>query len=254
MPPLRYTALALTIFLFISMFSWYKLRKSTPSNVKELGFSFNLNSTVFTYYEPVLDNQDEERQKLLNLWRKSWTAYGWTPIVFDSNIAKKHPEYEQYYRAFYSFPTVNPKAYEVACFVRWVCMLVVGGGYLSDMDVMNYGFTPDDAAKMTNGSFHVFQSAVPAFTHGSNAEYERIVKMFAYYSEPFDVEYDKPHTSDMHMLIRFARAGKIKTSIILFEPNVQESKLVHYSTSLTQTHKRAEVILKMRKDPRWNKE
>jgi hypothetical protein len=236
------------------MFSWYKLLPQTDKEY-ELGFSFNLGSTVFTYYEPVLDNQDEERQKLLNLWRKSWTAYGWTPIVFDSNIAKKHPEYEQYYRAFYSFPTVNPKAYEVACFVRWVCMLVVGGGYLSDMDVMNYGFTPEDAAKMTDGSLHVFtHDAVPAFTHGSNAEYERIVNMFVYYSEPFDVYKGKLQASDMGMLRKFARAGKVKTSNILFEPNRNESKLVHYSSSVTQSHKRAEVILKMRKDPRWNKE
>lgn len=98
---------------------------------------------VYTYYMQVPGLWSDESQKaLIELWKKSWTKHGWNPIVLTEADAQKHARYSDFKKVFWEFPTPYGHDYEGSCFMRWVAMAAVGGGFLSDYDVINYGFAP----------------------------------------------------------------------------------------------------------------
>jgi hypothetical protein len=107
---------------------------------------------VYTYYQHIPELWSEESQKgLIDVWRRSWEKCGWNPIVLTEEVAKKHPRYDEFKRKFWAFPTPFGSNYEGTCFMRWVAMVVAGGGLMTDYDVINYGFPPcaPDPEKLT---------------------------------------------------------------------------------------------------------
>jgi hypothetical protein len=94
-----------------------------------------------------------ESKKLVDLYKKTWSKYGWDPIVLDEEYAQKNKLYKDL-----SFN--NPKAnfyknkldphhsfgYMRACYLRLLayCEYVRRNGVTlySDYDVMNYGLHP----------------------------------------------------------------------------------------------------------------
>lgn len=97
--------------------------------------------TVHTYFE-CLDAQDGT-EGLLELFTRSWERQGWSVRVLTRLDVIRHPDYEQYLAAISRIPTANRPDFEVLCFLRYLAMLQAGGGLMVDMDVINYGFTPD---------------------------------------------------------------------------------------------------------------
>ena len=101
---------------------------------------------IYTYYDEVLENQIE----IIEIWKESWRKNGWNPIVLDQqsiNCSDVEIEYLE------NLPSVNPKKYEMACFLRWNAMSNIGGGWMCDYDVINLGFSPDDSKKYESVSF-----------------------------------------------------------------------------------------------------
>lgn len=98
---------------------------------------------VYTYYMEVPRLWPDDTQRaLIALWEKSWRKHGWNPIVLHEHHAQKHPRYEIFKKKFWEFPTPFGHDYEGGCFMRWVAMDVMGGGLMTDYDVMNYGYPP----------------------------------------------------------------------------------------------------------------
>lgn len=50
--------------------------------------------------------------------------------------------YSEFVRHMKAFPSSNPDGYDLACFVRWMAFVEVGGGWITDYDVMNHSFAP----------------------------------------------------------------------------------------------------------------
>jgi len=150
---------------------------------------------VYTYYEPLKEMQDSTY--LIELWKQSWNRNGWDPIVLDERRAKEHPQFEHYLKTVSQFPTVNPKNYEAACFKRWLAMEKLGGGWLVDYDVMNYGFKPvKHADKLT---LHAGDWC-PCVTSGNQGAFSSAIAAFQSYHGPWETYPGNPHISDQDIL------------------------------------------------------
>ena len=101
-----------------------------------------MTETVYCYYVPVLPNQEEE----IAVWKASWERYGWRTEVLNHSAVEEYPGLADLERRFCLLPTVNPKAFEMACYLRWLALAMVGGGLLTDYDCLNMGFTPEEYA------------------------------------------------------------------------------------------------------------
>lgn len=148
---------------------------------------------IYTYYEDIYDKQFKinDQSRLLDLWMDSWSSKGWTPIVLNSDDAKKNPNYDKYLNRFIKYPSLNHKEYELACFLRWVAMEMIGG-YHCDYDVMNYGFIGEGETSLTFYS----KFMVPCMVFGTKEDYTRILELFMSYNRR-----SKKHVSDQTILV-----------------------------------------------------
>ena len=97
----------------------------------------------------------------LEVWKASWSAAGWKPVVLTEVHAALHPKYEEYKSYFLAMPTLNSPEYETGCYLRHMAMAAVGGGTMTDYDVINVNvppspncdFLPNDGALTTHENF-----------------------------------------------------------------------------------------------------
>ena len=104
----------------------------------------------------------------------------------------------------FSGAQVNSKEYEVACFIRHLAMAAVGGGWMSDYDVVPLAI-PACAPLSNDGRFTTHQGFVPSLVSGTGAEYLRVTKLMATIPwrenmELFQTSDGRPIVSDMKAL------------------------------------------------------
>lgn len=194
---------------------------------------------VYTYFDDIGVGDSE----LLESWKESWKRNGWTPIVLDKSVSMKHPFYPLLYERFNRMPSVNPKEYEMSCYLRWIAMAVVGGGFLSDYDTLNIDFLPPDNI---GPEFTIYQGATPALVSGSLSEYERVLNELALFEiDPKIHTFNgQPHVSDMVMFVKLRKQGKISTTYNL---TAVDFKLVHLSNDAVEKYKTKHNIDKLDK-------
>lgn len=104
---------------------------------------------VFTYFEEQAGPNAADDEELLKLWKQNWHSKGWIPTVLGISDAMEHPHAPVYQRLTENLPTVNCKAYEQACWRRWLAyerVLIKGPNnyaLFTDIDVLNLSLTPD---------------------------------------------------------------------------------------------------------------
>jgi len=104
---------------------------------------------IHTFYEPIDGDSKEacehraECDKVLQMWKDSWYAHGWNPIVLGANDAREHPAYQQVMDKVHSMPSAHEEHYNDRCYQRWLALANVGGWY-ADPDMINYNFPPPD--------------------------------------------------------------------------------------------------------------
>jgi hypothetical protein len=158
---------------------------------------------VFTYFDPIVGVEPEEQTRLLLLWQDNWKAKGYSPRILSEFIARQHPMFDSFSRRVTEFPTVNPPAYERACYMRYLAMCVVGGGLLCDYDVFTYDAEFDFGTNSATPD--LYQGHVPCLVYGNVLAYESIVLGTMNYkvTEQDFMEGDsRPHVSDMYIFLR----------------------------------------------------
>jgi hypothetical protein len=187
---------------------------------------------IYTYYEKIKSQNQEENSWLLDIWKKSWSYYGWNPIVLSLNDSKKNPLYENFCKKCMQYPTINEKEYEMICYVRWLAFSL-RGGWVTDYDVINYGFLPIDyGAEIISLSEMMGGSTIGA----NQSFYEKVVGVL------MDYEIDKNdnlitinkkiynHVSDMTIMNRHLRPTKTMQIENYYGKNgYKNSLLVHYN-------------------------
>lgn len=191
---------------------------------------------VYAFFEPLEDSPSTDYLRLIELWKKSWSFYGWSPKLLSLEDAKSHPLYQQLYDRCVDLPTLNNRKYELYCFLRWLAICQVGGWY-ADVDIMNYGFVPEDYGNKIvtcekNPSIHGTVIHIP------REKYDTIINEFLTFDSSIFIDVpvgDKvvKHVSDMFVLASVSRKINIDIMLgnhVLWKHGLDTSgyPLVHY--------------------------
>lgn len=193
---------------------------------------------VYTYFEPCKQIDIEDETRLLLLWGDNWRAHGFNPIVLNEAIARRNPDFDAYDAAVAELPTVNPKDYERACYIRWMALAQVGGGVMTDADVFIYDpkFRETLTSYESYPDVHFFEDFSPSCFYATREGALETCNYFANYKpDAKDIEGDgddaKSHVSDQNALRRNPTRPKITALCLLYgKPGWEHSPLVHYST------------------------
>ena len=188
----------------------------------------NTTNQVYTYHQSVVGLGDP--QKLIDLWAETWSANGWVPSVLGLRDAIRHPSFKAFSVKLATHPTVNPAGYDLACYLRHLAMEVVGGGILTDYDVMNRGLHPSDLMVMDEPVI-LEPAKVPCAVVGTTQAFKEICAyLWRYKPSKNDLLPDgRMHVSDMSIL----QQTPIRTTRHCVEPmwdGWKEAPLIHFST------------------------
>jgi len=182
---------------------------------------------IYTYYDYLPGFRDD--RALVQEWKRTWTNHGWEPIVLTKEVAMKHPQYSQLISKFEALPTVNPKEYEMSCYLRYFAMSYVGGGWMTDYDIVNLRFYPDEYLPVPK-VFTTFQGYNPALSFGTQQEFDRILKLMSEYKlKSTDIYWNKPHISDMYIMKYLGEEKKIDH---VENGPVERGLLIHLGTQM----------------------
>jgi hypothetical protein len=133
-----------------------------------------MKTKVYSYYESIQTLPQAEQFARANWWKTSWEKNGWDCVMLNKSHAAAsnlHTKLIQKLgKLLHTLPDNLRHYYPqiVARYSRWSSLHAAGGGWMSDYDVVNLGFTPSDAIpyqgelNMTNGR--------PCFLFYSNRE------------------------------------------------------------------------------------
>lgn len=195
---------------------------------------------VYTYYETTHTHNESDQVMMIDHWKRSWAKRGWNPVVLGEQHARLNPLFDMFDKKVSALPTVNSAKYETACYRRWLAVATMGGGFMSDYDVVNYSFT----ARKPEGDLVIYESnpyslnITPSVVGGSAYGFLRACLAFAA-SNPDDIvstENGQPHTSDMIALQKMWHTGIYTPSptVELYGmPDWDKAPMVHYASGAT---------------------
>lgn len=186
---------------------------------------------IYTYFEEVPGISSDDARKLIELWKTEWSKAGYNPIVLGRGDAMKHPQYQKLLDVFESFPSINPKGYDLACWLRWLAVSAAGGGIMADYDCFPLSCKFVNA---TNGGALFYSgnerdSHIPCIVTGTMQDFENVINVLASH------KHDGKHTSDMFALrdSLFENAGTVKEYA---EPGWMAGPAVHFSNHSMSPH------------------
>ena len=197
--------------------------KSSATNVNvTMNFGRYDKCTVYTYFQSLSSKTDAKKKEMdatLEIWKNAWSSFGWTARIISEDDAKKHPSYHQLRERYATYPTRGNPEYEIACFLRYLAMAAVGGGWMTDFDVLPINL-PACTEPCHNGSFTIYERHVPAIVSGNESEYTRVATLMGNIDwesiTSLNVE-GGPHVSDMLCLAHFVRVGSVISEWLVYE-------------------------------------
>jgi hypothetical protein len=106
---------------------------------------------IYSYYESIPTRRQEEEFGRANVWKESWTQHGWEPIMLNNSHAKGSPLFQKLVaktlRVAPDLSAADQNNFQktIIRFVKWCALHAAGGGWMSEYDVVNSGFTKSDA-------------------------------------------------------------------------------------------------------------
>lgn len=157
---------------------------------------------MFTFYSKYPDGvkkrtgmSDQDDEELLEAWKLYWGRAGWETHVLTIEDAEAHPSYDEYVKALEGLPFGY---YDKLCFLRWLAISQVGGGWISDYDTFPLeDFTKDAFSLPNEGRFTTYERIVPSLASGSSMEYLRMALLMA---DNARQHRNETHWSDMKAL------------------------------------------------------
>lgn len=184
----------------------------------------------------------DEQLALLNRWGELWESSGWEPMIITELDAAKHPRFAEWKAAFEKIPTINPKEYEMACWLRWIAMAALPGNdpsLMTDYDVIPNGFARDETARAYGLLPLLLCDCVPCAVFGLPSQFSNAIEIFLG-TAPV-IENGKPHLSDMHAVrdVAFPREDLCRE---YFTSGWKTAPLIHFPHSRCNPQARSQVI------------
>lgn len=195
---------------------------------------------IHTYYHDCPDIDAESHLRLITLWRRHHEKLGLEPVVLTQYHARQHPYFKEFDDRVRRLPTTNPNGYDLACYHRWLAMVVAlysphseAGqvGLMADYDLfLRTDATKDLFLMGVPARVTVFENIVPCLVLGDARAFLQACTWFAEYPMP-----GTKHTSDMYILEQlaakkpelFARYHWVKS---YGESDWAKAPAVHFST------------------------
>jgi hypothetical protein len=198
---------------------------------------------VFTYYQPVDGIDLEDATRLILLWKRNWKSKGFEPFVLNENNARKHSRFAEVADRVSKFPTINPKDYERACYLRYLAIAAEGGGIMTDYDTFCFDSEYPFPTTMPDTMVSL-QGYIPSIVYCTKKAFNRAITEFYKYEVTIkDVsESGVPHVSDMYIIHR-AIGFPYKPEQVtknFGEPGWEQAPFVHFCNATMNGHK-----------PRW---
>ncbi len=158
---------------------------------------------ISCYFERIKSmSSADDLDDLITLHIKSFEQHGWEVVMLDESAAKRHPLFSTFDDPNSIFASSrNPWEYTRACYMRWLAY-ASAGHFFADLDVINYGLTPQDAQslrKMAGGP--TFLSIAGAAGLFQKSEYRHILNAFLDYKrKPFISGGLEDDVNDMNIL------------------------------------------------------
>lgn len=211
-----------------------------------------MTNQVITFFVPVEGLWSVESQEaLIDVWRRSWKKAGWEPTVLTTADIVTHPRFSFFKAHFDAKPTEYGVAYTSACFQRWLAAAHYGNltGYnimLTDYDVINYGFAPQDVRP---NEMTIFCDEPPATVFmgavlGTPQHFLDMAELFAA-AKPDEHDWNHHaqmfHQDDLSLLMRMFETKTLskpdwlvkRPGCALFDyQSWRSSKLVHYGYAM----------------------
>ena len=145
-----------------------------------------------------------EHVATLRVWREQWERAGFEAVILNESIARRHPKYHELRKRYQALPTVNPHNYEIACFLRYLAMAAIGGGYMTDYDVLPIQGLMAHVSFPPVGQFTIHEKHIPALVSATAGEYARVATLMAkvpWRQQPTHFQHkNRSHVSDMHAI------------------------------------------------------
>lgn len=180
-----------------------------------------------------------EQEAVVKLWEKNWRDAGWDTRILTEDDAKRHPDYEKFRNAFEALPTVNPKHYEMAAWMRHVAMACVGG-LLVDYDTLNKschsGFDrPEERFPQVLSD----KNPVPFAITGTKEQFQNAIEAFLT-CQPV-TEKGALHLSDMHC-VQQLKFRAFDNAVEWNDPRASDAAMLHFGHYSCAPRKRSEVM------------
>lgn len=191
---------------------------------------------LYSYYVDCPGLNAENELRLAILWRRTWAERGVETIVLNEWHARKHPLYEKLNGVVSKFPTSNPAAYERACYLRWLALASVGGGFMADLDLMpGHGAFEAlvDLRLTVVPEVVIYQNSCPSLAHATPKGVELLTEAFMTSGQrPHG---DKGHFSDMYAIEDTEAPWLSKQSWVKLysEPGWEQAKFIHFANAVT---------------------
>ena len=135
---------------------------------------------IYTFYstiDPSIKHTgmtDSADESLLQVWKEKWTEAGWDARLLNLDDAKRHPKFSEFDEKLQKISLNGPNEYyNQLCYYRWLAMAEVGGGWMSDYDVLPMNIHGHNHYNK-DGNFTVYGGSAPCLMSGSESEWERM--------------------------------------------------------------------------------
>lgn len=226
---------------------------------------------IHTHFEPINGNDSLslDYMKLLDVWKRSWEMRGFTCIITGKDFISSRMNNEivkKFCDKVESFPSVNFKGFDRACFMRWIAAYIISSEFnqpicTAEPDVINYSLSVADVMTLSPNKFNIAdRDGCPTFTYTSTLLLETFITMITNHTITVKDRFDnKPHLSDQDFIDRYCISLEWYNSTsyligsVFRTPNWKNMKMVHYGTPFfiekgldVRTKSKATSILELR--------
>ena len=162
----------------------------TVPSMEESSTSNQRKTHMYTFFERIdasarsTGMSDERDNEMIAIWKEEWQAAGFAVKILTMQDAKNHPKFLEFQQQLQKVSLNTPtKIYNQMCYYRHLAMASVGGGFMSDYDVLpiiNNATTVLLPMHISDDSEVVVYSAtpseggIPCLMSGSAVKWERL--------------------------------------------------------------------------------